>query len=64
MIATDVEESKLAGGNSAKRLKLDARSTASVEAIAKQIAAEFGAIDVLVNCAGYVHHGIGLCRTS
>src|SRR3954447_14889759 len=57
VIATDVDESKLEGSRGAKRLKLDARSTASVEALAKQIAAEYGALDVLVNCAGYVHHG-------
>src|SRR6476661_1226971 len=57
VIATDVDESKLKGSRSAKRLKLDARSTASVEALAKQIPAEYGALDVLVNCAGYVHHG-------
>src|SRR4051812_38485687 len=57
VIATDVGESKLDGSKNARRLKLDARSTASVEAVAKQIAAEYGALDVLVNCAGYVHHG-------
>src|ERR1700704_1605285 len=57
VIATDVDESKLDGSKNAKRLKLDARSTTSVEALAKQIAAEYGALDVLVNCAGYVHHG-------
>jgi 2-keto-3-deoxy-L-fuconate dehydrogenase len=57
VIATDVDEGKLDGIRSAKRMKLDARSTASVEAVAKQVAAEFGALDVLVNCAGYVHHG-------
>ena len=57
VIATDVDESKLDGIKSAKRLKLDVRSTAAVDALAKQVAAEFGALDVLVNCAGYVHHG-------
>jgi 2-keto-3-deoxy-L-fuconate dehydrogenase len=57
VIATDVDESKLEGSKSARRTKLDVRSAASVEAIAKQLAAEFGALDVLVNCAGYVHHG-------
>ena len=57
VIATDVDESKLAGLASAKRLKLDVRSTGAVEALAKEVAAEFGALDVLVNCAGYVHHG-------
>src|SRR5213593_272899 len=57
VIATDVDEAKLAGSKAAKRLKLDVRSTAAVEALAKQVAAEFGALDVLVNCAGFVHHG-------
>jgi 2-keto-3-deoxy-L-fuconate dehydrogenase len=57
VVATDVEASKLEGIKSLKRLKLDVRSTAAVEALAKDIAAEFGALDVLVNCAGYVHHG-------
>jgi 2-keto-3-deoxy-L-fuconate dehydrogenase len=57
VIATDVDESKLDGIKGAKRLKLDVRSTAAVEALAEQIAGEFGALDVLVNCAGYVHHG-------
>ena len=57
VIATDVDESKLDGITSTKRLKLDVRSTAAVDALAKQVVAEFGALDVLVNCAGYVHHG-------
>ena len=57
VIATDVEENKLAGMKSAKRLKLDVRSTQAVEKMAKDIASEFGALDVLVNCAGFVHHG-------
>ena len=57
VIATDIDEKKLAGLKSAKSLKLDARSTAAVEALAKEIANEFGALDVLVNCAGFVHHG-------
>jgi 2-dehydro-3-deoxy-L-fuconate 4-dehydrogenase len=57
VIATDVDASKLEGLKSAKRLKLDVRSTADVEALARGVAAEFGALDVLVNCAGYVHHG-------
>ena len=57
VIATDVDESKLAGLKSAKSLMLDVRSTAAVEALAKAIAAEFAGLDVLVNCAGVVHHG-------
>src|SRR6516165_8003141 len=54
VIATDLEEKKLEGIKSVKRRKLDVRST---EALAKETATEFGALDVLVNCAGYVHHG-------
>jgi 2-keto-3-deoxy-L-fuconate dehydrogenase len=57
VIATDIDESKLAGLKSAKNAKLDVRSTAAVEGFAKDVAGEFGALDVLVNCAGYVHHG-------
>ena len=57
VVATDVEETKLEGLKSAKRLKLDVRSTDAVETLARNIKSEFGAIDVLVNCAGYVHHG-------
>ena len=57
VIATDLDDSKLAGLKSIKSLKLDVRSTAAVEALAKEIAAELGPLDVLVNCAGFVHHG-------
>ena len=57
VIATDVDDKKLEGMKSLKRHKLDARSTESVEALAKGIATDLGALDVLVNCAGYVHHG-------
>src|SRR5262249_25858471 len=57
LIATDAEEKKLEGLKAEKRLKLDVRSTPAVDALAKAIAAEHAALDVLVNCAGYVHHG-------
>ena len=57
VVATDVEENKLDGLKSARRLKLDVRSTAAVEAMAREIKSELGSIDVLVNCAGFVHHG-------
>jgi 2-keto-3-deoxy-L-fuconate dehydrogenase len=57
VIATDVDEAKLEGLKAARRGKLDVRSTAAVEALAKSVADEFGGLDVLVNCAGYVHHG-------
>jgi 2-keto-3-deoxy-L-fuconate dehydrogenase len=57
VVASDVEEQKLEGIKSVKRLKLDVLSTETVEAVAKELAGEFGALDILVNCAGYVHHG-------
>ena len=57
VVATDVEEKKLEGLKSAKRLTLDVRSTEAVEKMAKDVKSELGALDVLVNCAGYVHHG-------
>jgi 2-keto-3-deoxy-L-fuconate dehydrogenase len=53
VIATDVDEKKLAGLEGATLRRLDARSTSEVNALAK----EFSPIDVLVNCAGFVHHG-------
>src|SRR5262245_60032459 len=57
VIATDVDESKLAGLKSAKSCKLHVRTTAAVDAMGKDVAGEFRALDILVNCAGYVHHG-------
>ncbi|HEY9361536.1 MAG TPA: SDR family oxidoreductase [Xanthobacteraceae bacterium] len=57
VIATDVDDKKLEGMKSLKRHKLDVRSTESVEALANGIGTELGGLDVLVNCAGYVHHG-------
>jgi 2-keto-3-deoxy-L-fuconate dehydrogenase len=56
VIATDVDRGKLAGLEKAgvARLEaLDVRDTAAVDALAKSV----GAIDVLFNCAGFVHHG-------
>jgi 2-keto-3-deoxy-L-fuconate dehydrogenase len=57
VIATDVDESKLRGLEGAVCRKLDVLSTNAVETIAQEIASEFGPLGVLVNCAGYVHHG-------
>jgi 2-keto-3-deoxy-L-fuconate dehydrogenase len=57
LIATDIDAAKLRGLKRAKCLKLDVRSTPDVEALAKDTAREFGALDILVNCAGYVHQG-------
>ena len=57
VIATDVAEDKVGNLNAAKQIKLDVRAQDSVDSIAKMVASEFGALDVLVNCAGYVHNG-------
>jgi 2-keto-3-deoxy-L-fuconate dehydrogenase len=52
VIATDIDLDGLAGLDADKR-KLDVRSSDAVQALARDI----GAIDVLFNCAGFVHHG-------
>jgi 2-keto-3-deoxy-L-fuconate dehydrogenase len=57
VIATDLDEEKLQDLVGAERRKLDVRSTAAVEALAKAVVKETGAPNVLVNCAGYVHNG-------
>jgi 2-keto-3-deoxy-L-fuconate dehydrogenase len=57
VIATDLDAGKLKGLKKAKTAALDVRSTEAVEALAKRVIKEFGAPDVLVNCAGYVHQG-------
>ena len=51
--ASDVDAAKLAGLVGAHTARLDVLSTAAVEAYA----AETGPVDVLVNVAGFVHHG-------
>ena len=56
VIATDINEillAELAGLPNCTVRRLDVTSSAEVTALA----AELGAIDVLFNCAGYVHHG-------
>src|SRR6202030_3557862 len=57
VIATDLDARKLKGLRGAERRALDVRSTAAVDALAKEIGRKHGALDVLANCAGYVHHG-------
>src|SRR3954453_8345066 len=57
VIATDLETAKVETLAAAKRVALDARSTPAVEALAREIESELGALDILVNCAGYVHQG-------
>ena len=56
LIATDVEESKLAGLKAAKSLKLDVRSAEDVEALANIIDREYGGHDLLANVACYENH--------
>ena len=51
--ATDVDKAKLDGIARAKKARLDVLSTRAVEAYAQKV----GQIDVLVNVAGFVHHG-------
>jgi len=55
VIATDVEEAKLAGLASAaiQTRRLDVRDPAAITATAAAV----GAVDILFNCAGYVHQG-------
>jgi 2-keto-3-deoxy-L-fuconate dehydrogenase len=51
--ASDIDPAKLDGLAGAEKAKLDVLSTEAVEAYAKKV----GNVDVLVNVAGYVHHG-------
>ena len=52
VVATDIDAAKL-DGLSGQLLPLDVRSTDAVRALAAQI----GPVDILFNCAGFVHHG-------
>jgi 2-keto-3-deoxy-L-fuconate dehydrogenase len=56
VIATDLDANKLQGLR-AKLRKLDVRSQDDIDAFGRDVAREFGPLDVLVNCAGYVHQG-------
>jgi 2-keto-3-deoxy-L-fuconate dehydrogenase len=53
VFASDVSRDKLEGLARAKKAKLDVLSTKAVEAYAAKV----GPVDILVNVAGYVHHG-------
>src|ERR1700726_2784694 len=57
VVATDVAEDKLKGLPATKATKLDVRAQDNIDALAAAIGREFGALDILVNCAGYVHQG-------
>src|SRR3954451_16369524 len=54
--ATDLDLAKLDGLKGAERRKLDVLSNEAVAAVAR----ETGPVDILVNAAGYVHHGTAL----
>jgi 2-keto-3-deoxy-L-fuconate dehydrogenase len=54
--ATDLDLAKLEGLARARRRKLDVLSTRAVNAFAEKV----GEIDILVNAAGFVHHGTAL----
>ena len=51
--ATDLDVAKLEGLEGAEKRRLDVLSSVDVE----QLVAEAGSFDVLVNAAGFVHHG-------
>jgi 2-keto-3-deoxy-L-fuconate dehydrogenase len=53
VIATDIDEAKLATLQGADRRRLDVTDRTAIEALASEI----GAVDILFNCAGFVHHG-------
>ena len=57
VIASDINDDLLARLSSEiagiETIRLDVLDTAAVEAAAKR----YGAVDILFNCAGYVHHG-------
>jgi 2-keto-3-deoxy-L-fuconate dehydrogenase len=55
VIATDIDAAKLEGLEGDLR-PLDVRSTEAVRALAQLV----GPIDILFNCAGFVHHGTAL----
>jgi 2-dehydro-3-deoxy-L-fuconate 4-dehydrogenase len=51
--ATDLDVAKLEGLEGAEKRRLDVLSSAGVE----ELVAEAGSFDILVNAAGFVHHG-------
>ena len=55
VIATDIDLAGLRGLEAEAR-QLDVRSSEAVEALAREV----GPIDILFNCAGFVHHGSAL----
>jgi len=57
VIASDLDDTKLKGLAAKKNVKLDARSTPEIEALAQSVVRELGAPHILINTAGFVHDG-------
>ncbi|MGB7259196.1 MAG: SDR family oxidoreductase [Pseudolabrys sp.] len=57
VIATDLDGKKLKDLKKAKAFSLNALKTDEVEELAKTVIKKYGAPDILMNCAGYVHQG-------
>lgn len=53
VIATDIDEAKLSTLKGADTRRLDVTDRAAIEKLGRDL----GAIDILFNCAGFVHHG-------
>lgn len=53
VIATDINQEQLGTLTGCATRRLDVTDTAAIAALAKEI----GKVDVLFNCAGFVHHG-------
>src|SRR5262249_50413259 len=53
VMATDINEAALASLEGARKRRLDVTDAAAIAALAGEI----GTLDILVNCAGYVHQG-------
>jgi 2-keto-3-deoxy-L-fuconate dehydrogenase len=56
LIATDLDPGKLEGLRG-KLHKLDVLKQNDIDAFAGDVGREFGPLDIMVNCAGYVHQG-------
>jgi 2-keto-3-deoxy-L-fuconate dehydrogenase len=56
LIATDLDPNKLQGLRGKLR-KLDVLVRDDIETFSRDVGREYGALDILVNCAGYVHQG-------
>jgi 2-keto-3-deoxy-L-fuconate dehydrogenase len=53
VVATDIDEAKLSTLQGASTRRLDVTDRDAIE----KLSGELGAIDILFNCAGFVHHG-------